>query len=345
MASHLPFDSSLKFVDFKENPSSPFGPIAIISPHTRNIAEQGNAVIFTKELHEMFGKDAPSIKIISPQNSTAALYSDVLEKLQEKQYSAIVTFDAWSAHILSAAYQHRDFGIPFLFTNMHDVSTLEALNRSHAAHENVSGISVKHPSYKGALDIIKDWYSSVRRAHLIVHPDHVARYGSSLTHGLTRENYELFHRKGIELRVLNARNTDGLAQALYQRVRSEVDIIVTGDDNMALSHAELIGDIANLRHVPVLTQSLEMVRAGHAAIGCGSWSNFTLGMIVERLRSILCHGRKPSSLPLTTVNEDDEVRVNPNSLEIQGMNPSPSEHRAMRVRTIFSKDDGYQPVL
>ncbi|MGD1997880.1 MAG: hypothetical protein PVJ92_03125, partial [Candidatus Dependentiae bacterium] len=142
----IPQSSGFHSHTLHENKNSPYQPVALIISHIHNRREIEAALDLTHRLLVELTSNAPTIRLLSPQMSIALLHGKLIDQLANDAYGAIVTFNDWATHAIADAYKTRQYKSSFMFTNMHDTSSLDALDENHPARNHLSGISVKHPS-------------------------------------------------------------------------------------------------------------------------------------------------------------------------------------------------------
>lgn len=320
-----------------ENANSPYQPIALVLSHMKNSREVQAALDLTHQIIGELRRDTPTIRCFSPQMSPALMQSNITDQLQQHPYGAIITFNDWATHAVADAYEKNHYGASFLFTNMHDTSSLTALDQEHPAHKHLAGISVKHPSYAKLLSSLHDWHPRAKRVHIICDVWQNLKTNNIMQYGITRENIALCQSRGIAVEPLYIRSDIDLETKLKTRLKSN-DVIFTGDNSLALAHGDLIALYAELHGIPVVTQSLEMVKAGHAALGCGIWGEYGNQILAQSVINTVVNGCSPSDIPLTSIVAKDQVRcARDEVMERQGLVLSPREKRALGARYI---DDG-----
>lgn len=322
------------------------GPLALILSNIHNAREVTSAIELTQLIVTHFGpRNAPSIHCLSAQSSAAVMRGEICERLSRGNYSAIITLSDWAAHAIASEYERSDLRTPFLFTNMHEVSGLAALDVDHPAYKYTAGVTVKHPLYTRMLSLLKDMSCKATRAHVIVGKWQSENASSSLTCGLTSENIAACAARGIEVTPLYAYDYQDLEVKLRTRLRPETDLILTGDDSLALANADMLAHFAEINLIPVVSQSLEAVKQGYAALGCGVWGNYTNGLVAKNIIDVLENGLEPSAIALSQVVASDRVRFKKAILEKQGLVIPPQMMRALEARDIDDDDDTPQPLL
>ncbi|MGD1997769.1 MAG: hypothetical protein PVJ92_02525 [Candidatus Dependentiae bacterium] len=322
-------------------------PIAIILSNMHNAREVTTAIELTQQVISCFGYHrAPTVRCLSAQNSAALMRGEIGEALASGEYGAVVTISDWAAHAVASEYERSQLRMPFFFTNMHDSSTLSALDMTHPAYSYTAGITVKHPAYSRMLSLLKDMSCTADRALVVVGRwQNSGATGSFASRAMTPENVEMCKARGIDVQPLYAYDHQDLEAKLRSRLREGKDLIIAGDDSLALANAELLGHFAQLYHTPVITQSLEMVKHGHAAIGCGVWGNYTNTILTKNLLDVLEHGMQPSDIALSSVIANDRVRFKKAVLAKQGLRVPPQMMRALEARDIDDDDDTPKPLL
>ena len=78
-----------------ENTQSPYQPVALVLSHMRNHREVDAALDLTHQLLRELTTDAPTIRLFSPQMSAAHMHGNIIDRVAEHNYGAIVTFNEW----------------------------------------------------------------------------------------------------------------------------------------------------------------------------------------------------------------------------------------------------------
>ncbi|MGD1997718.1 MAG: ABC transporter substrate binding protein [Candidatus Dependentiae bacterium] len=329
-----------------DNPESPHGTIALIVSDMHNSQEVSAAVELSKRLIKLFGEQkVPSMDIISPQGSVGIMRGHVSDTLAHGQYGSIVTFSSWTAHAISNEFERSNMNIPFVFTNMHSIANMSALDTLHPARNYAVGISVKHPKYTKTLGLLGDWFPEARRALVILGKWQAEESTGELHMGLTKENIAICEAQGIAVEPLYAYDHNDLSIKLENRLEYGRDIILTGDNVLALSNGEMLAHFAELNKVPVVTQSLEVVKVGHAALGCGVWGCYTNGLVADLLIDVLENGRDAQDIALNSVIASDRVRYKKTVFKKQGLTLTPDQERALDAKDIDDEEDTPDTIL
>ncbi|MGD1997356.1 MAG: hypothetical protein PVJ92_00400 [Candidatus Dependentiae bacterium] len=323
---------------FYENKEAEYPPLIVVLSHIRNDREYEATNDLVHKLLRKFGHTAPSVIAVSAQNSTAIMYGEVTEWIHHADKCAIVTFSQWAAQALAHGTRSIRLGVPHIFTGMHDVSTFESFDTAHPSYAHTTGLVVKHPSYYPMMRTVMDWHTGSKRLWCLNHPDHVSRDTLAGRCGLSQENLEACKSLGLEVLPLMVRSNEELDVKLSSRLQPKSDLILTGLSGIALAYSDTISLLAELHQTPVISQSLEVVKKGHAAVGHGSWGDFTTELMVQRLFQMIVHGEKARSFPLEIVKEAEQVRYNEEVMEKQGLLLGGATKRTLRARSIH---DGY----
>ena len=332
-----PFATDMQTAVYYQNDASSYAPLLVLVSHFDNAFESQAAEQLIYRMNRLFGKDVPTVKVVSPQNSVASLHGELLDYVREHSKSAVITLNPWLAEALAHDTRARNYLVPHLFAGMHDVSNFEGLDIAHAARDLVTGVVTKHPSYENVLSLTQDVYSDFSRALFITNPDQDHGRSAQMEYGVTKENLALCERMGIEPVPFRVRSPIDIETRLEHRLERGRDIIFTGLDNLALSSGGMLSAIAEMHQVPVITQSPEMVKRGHAMFGIGSGCEQTASVLARRLYKILVDGERPGDIPLLVIKESSRVAYHPDLLNKQGAQPSPEMLRALQAYSIYDR--------
>lgn len=336
LVMHQALSSSLMDAEvFLDNPSSPHKPILVLLSHTHNAREyQAVQALAENVLKQFSPSTAPSVIGLSPQNSTAALHAEVVDYINTQEKSVVVTLSAWAAQALGRAYGSRAREVPHVFTNIHNVGHLDLIESASYGSSMATGIVVKHPSYRPLLKTLNILCPTLDEAFVVQQPDQSMAPFAKVGHGINEDNLAACAEFGIRTTPLRARDDHELRDKMYNRLQKGKHAVFTGNDSMALVYMKTIVETAADIGVPVVTQDLASVAQG-AAMGCGARPDFSIREVVQRLHQVIVEKIHPSEIPLTILQEPNEVRYNDASFAQQGIAVTDEQRTLIEMRSIY----------
>ena len=333
---HQPNSPSLMDTElFLYNPSSPHKPVLVLLTHTLNAREYQAAQALAEHILKRFPSgSAPSVMGLSPRNSTAILHGEVVDYINAQEKSTVVTLSAWAAQVLGRAYGSRTQEVPHIFTNAHSIGHLDLIESTSYGSSMATGIVVKHPSYRPLLETLNILCPTINEAFTVQQPDQSMETFARVGHGINADNLAACEEFGIQTTPLRARSEQELREKLYNRLKKGSHAIFTGNDSMALVYMDTIVETAADVGVPIITQDLASVAQG-AAMGCGARPDFSIAEVANRLHQVVVDKIHPSEIPLTILQEPNEVRYNEKVFAEQGIMLTREQCSLIGMRSIY----------
>ncbi|KLU60855.1 ABC transporter substrate binding protein [Peptococcaceae bacterium CEB3] len=242
----------------------------------------------------------------------------IAQKLSAEKLALILAIATPSAQAMAAATKD----IPILITAVTDPVAAKLVNSNENPGTNVTGTTDMNP-IKEQFALLKELVPQVKKVGIIYNAGEVnSQVQVKIAKGVASQ-------MGLQVVEATVASTADVQQAT-QSVVGKVDVIYVPTDNMVVSAAPTVLQVANQAKVPVISGESSVVdKGGLATIGI-NYEN--LGKQTGEMAIKVLNGSKPESMPIEGQKDFDTV-INRTCADLLGIKVPDALKKAKFVET------------